>query len=170
MTGNIKKGILITLAVCIITALIALIYMKATSVDTSENSSKSGNETEVVNEGNPTETVPEGEQATEQKPEDNKTTKPATTKDPYDKALEDYKRSGYRIQLSNCSGIPGKMNIKQGTKFMVDNRDGQKHTVKVASVSRVIGAYDYEIFIAPKYGTYNMTCDGKGSAQLNVYP
>ena len=171
MTVNSKKGILVILVICIVLALSALIYLKVNSGNQpAESGQQSEQENNVtpVNAENKTETPnAEGAKPAETKPE---TVRTQPTKEAYEKVLEDYKRSGYRIQLSNCSGIPGKMNIKQGTKFMVDNRDATKHTVKLASVSRTVEAYDYEIFVAPKYGTYNLTCDGKGSAELNVYP
>ena len=164
MSVSSKKGILLVLIVCIFIALSVLVYVKVSAPKS------------VTTTTDDTKTQPLKEE--QNKPVDETTlvndtgadSKTATTKEAYEKVLEDYKRSGYRIQISNCSGIPGKMNIKQGTKFMVDNRDKDKHTIKVASVSRIVEGYDYEIFTAPKYGTYNLTCDGKGSALLNVYP
>ncbi len=165
MNENSKKSIIFVLLFAIIMSLGVLVYFKTQKGSVSKNDGPS--ESQVISPQNIPDQVPPAETAGEVKPEE---LKPASSKLPYDQALESYKSSGYRIQLSNCSGIPGKMNIKQGTKFMVDNRDSVKHTVKLASVSRSVAPYDYEIFVAPKYGTYNLTCDGKGSAELNVYP
>lgn len=159
-----KKGIIVILIICIILAFGTLVYLRSNN----KNSQNDSAPQETVN------SAPTGETTKDNAPSENKEQvtppKNSSAKPSYDSVLEQYKNSGYRIQISNCSGIPGKMNIKQGTKFMVDNRDKTKHTIKLASVSRVVEGYDYEIFVAPKYGSYFLTCDGKGSAELNVFP
>lgn len=93
-----------------------------------------------------------------------------TVKLGYTEAVKLYDATGYRIQFTNCSGNPGKLNLKQGTKFMVDNRDSSPHLIKLASVQRTVAGYDYEIFTAPKPGAYTLTCDGKGSVEFIIYP
>ncbi len=165
MNENSKKSIIFVLLFAIIISLGVMVYFKTQKGSVSK-SNVSGDPQTISPQNTPDQTPPK-DVVPEAKPEE---VKPVSGKLPYEQALENYKSSGYRIQLSNCSGIPGKMNIKQGTKFMVDNRDSVKHIVKLASVSRSVASYDYEVFVAPKYGTYHLTCDGKGSAELNVYP
>lgn len=84
---------------------------------------------------------------------------------PYAEAIEKYPN---RIQFKNCSGIPGKISIKKGLLIMLDNRDAQAHTIAIKSQSVRIPAYDYALLPATVLGTYNITCDGGGAAEINV--
>lgn len=164
MTVNFKTTIVVSLLGCILISSAVWVYMKFASpmVKRVETEVALGNiEEELVVTPTPTPSV------VLRKPVEKKT---ENIKKSYNEALAEYANNGIRIQISRCAGIPGQVNIKQGTKFMVDNRDANAHEIKVASVSRKIEAYDYEIFTAPKSGKYNMTCDGKGSVEMQVYP
>jgi hypothetical protein len=86
----------------------------------------------------------------------------------YAQALNIYGKSGYRIQFSNCSGNPGSLSIAKGTKFMLDNRDDKPHKIVVKSQTFNLKAYGFAVVTAKDVGTYNITCDGGGSAELNV--
>ncbi len=95
------------------------------------------------------------------------TSAPATTPT-YSQLVDSFKASGFRYQFSNCSGTPGSLTMKLGTKYMLDNRDPAKHIIKVGKLSYTIGAYGYTIATASVVGTQNITCDGKGAATLIV--
>lgn len=86
----------------------------------------------------------------------------------YNQALKIYGANGYRIQFSECHGLPGYLSIRQGVKFMLDNRDNKAHTIKVKSRSFKLPAYGFAVITATETGTYNITCDGGGAAELNV--
>ena len=86
----------------------------------------------------------------------------------YDNAIEIYGTSGYRFQFSQCHGTPGKLAIKKGSKFMLDNRDSQAHTIVVKSQTFHVPALGFAIVTARDLGTYNIICDGGGAAQLTV--
>lgn len=100
------------------------------------------------------------------------TSTPATTGSAinlsYNQALKIYGANGYRIQFSECHGIPGQLSIRQGVKFMLDNRDNKAHTIKVKSRSFRLPAYGFAVISATETGTYNITCDGGGATELNV--
>ena len=85
----------------------------------------------------------------------------------YTKAMELY-GNGFRFQFSDCHGNPGQMSIRQGVKFMLDNRDNKAHTIVIKSQTFRIPAYGFAIATAKELGTYNITCDGGGAAELNV--
>lgn len=89
------------------------------------------------------------------------------TKD-YGTALGIYGKSGYRFQFSSCSGNPGSLTMKLGTKFMIDNRDDKSHQIAIGSQSYKLGAYDFAIISIKKVGSFNITCDGGGAAQVSV--
>lgn len=86
----------------------------------------------------------------------------------YTDALNIYQKSGYRFQFVNCSGIPGTFNIKLGVKFMIDNRDDESHQIGIGTKKYNLAPYDFAVVTVQKIGTYNITCDGGGSAQINV--
>lgn len=124
---------------------------------------------ETVTPEVPAETPPEGT-----KPTTTPVKKPATpTPAPvqtYDQIVESYKASGYRFQFSGCSGSPGSITIKKGLKLMMDNRDNASHAFVVGSQRFTLGKYGYKIITATELGSLNITCDGRGSATLNVQP
>jgi hypothetical protein len=101
-----------------------------------------------------------------------KTTAPApgAITQSYADALKIYSASGYRFQFVNCKATPGKLTIKQGTKFMLDNRDNTAHKIKVGSVNYNVGAYGFAIATAKTLGLNYITCDGGGAAQIQVEP
>lgn len=92
----------------------------------------------------------------------------------YEDALALY--VGKRYQFDNCTSgppivSPGSLSLKVGSKFMLDNRDTDAHTIKVGTQSYRIGKNGFAIATAPAArGTYNITCDGGGQAQLLVQP
>jgi hypothetical protein len=96
---------------------------------------------------------------------------PTTTTAPkaltYQQALTAY--AGYRIQFVSCHGSPGTLNLTVGKKFMLDNRDAKSHLIDVGKVGYRLGADGFAIATAPwTAGTYGITCDGGGAAQLTV--
>lgn len=86
----------------------------------------------------------------------------------YKDSLDIYGKSGARFEFSKCSGTPGTLNIKRNGKFMIDNRDGIGHTIAIAGKSYYLGAYGFAIVSVQKSGSYNITCDGGGSAHVGV--
>lgn len=86
----------------------------------------------------------------------------------YTDALEIYGKSGYRLQISNCSGTPGSFTLKMGVKFMLDNRDNKTHQIVVGTRSYRLAAYDFAIVSINKAGIFNATCDGGGAASILV--
>lgn len=94
-------------------------------------------------------------------------TKPKTSgsANAYQKAVEEYQ---YRFQFANCKGNPGILTLKQGVKVMLDNRDAATHTFGFGGAKYTVKGYSFVIVTAPKAGTYYITCDGGGAAQMNV--
>lgn len=86
----------------------------------------------------------------------------------YVDALNIYGKSGYRFEFFNCSGIPGSLNIKRGTKFMIDNRDNESHQIGIGTKTYHLGAYSFAVVSVPTVGSANITCDGGGAAHVNV--
>lgn len=86
----------------------------------------------------------------------------------YEGALRQYDSTNYRFQFVGCSGKPGLLTVKQGVNFMLDNRDPVQHVFGVAGKNYTIKAYDFAIVSASPVGTYHITCDGKGAADLNI--
>lgn len=91
----------------------------------------------------------------------------ANTKN-YENLLADYRDSGYYIQFATCQARPGSLNMKKGTKFMLDNRGDQARTIKFAGNTYHIPAYGYAVVTANEVGSFRLTCDGGGSADLKV--
>lgn len=104
----------------------------------------------------------------EQELVETKTGKVPTSTLSYAAALKIYQNLGARIQFANCSGNPGTMNIKKGTKFMIDNRDNESHKIGIGTKSYLLPGYNFAIVSVLKAGSYNITCDGGGSAHLGV--
>ncbi len=86
----------------------------------------------------------------------------------YTNALKIYSASGYRFQFINGRATPGTMIIKKGSSFMLDNRDGKAHTIKVGTASYHIGAYGFVIATAKTAGTNYIMCDGINTAKIEV--
>jgi hypothetical protein len=53
---------------------------------------------------------------------------------------------------------------------MMDNRDAVSHAFVIGSQKFTLGKYGYKIVTASELGKFNITCDGRGSATLNVQP
>jgi hypothetical protein len=97
------------------------------------------------------------------------TPKPSTLKaaETYQGALKTY--GGFRFQFTSCHAIPGSMVLKQGQKFMLDNRDEKAHTIAVGSQKYPVAPYNFAIATAPKtLGEVRITCDNGGSASISV--
>lgn len=86
----------------------------------------------------------------------------------YVAALALYGANNTRIQFLNCSGNPGSLNIKRGTKFMFDNRDDKSHNFGIGTKFFKLGAYNYAVLTVAKTGSFNITCDGGGAAKVVV--
>jgi|GEM_PF-1919487 len=97
-----------------------------------------------------------------------KTTTPTDAIDTYEEAIEAY--AGLRFQFTACRGTPGSLTVKNGSTFLLDNRDASGHTIVVGTKSYWLGAYGWKIVTASEEGTLNITCDGGGSASINVQP
>lgn len=83
----------------------------------------------------------------------------------YSQAIAKYK---YRYQFVSCHANPGSMAVAKNDPVMFDNRDNKSHIIKVGSQSFGVSALNYEIFYPSVKGSYNITCDGGGSATLKV--
>ncbi len=91
-----------------------------------------------------------------------------TSTQTYMDALSTYGTKGLRFQFARCSGNPGSLNIKKGVKFMLDNRDSQAHKIGIGSQKYQLQGYDFAVVSITKVGSYIITCDGGGSAQVGV--
>ncbi len=89
--------------------------------------------------------------------------------DAYQIAINTYK---YRIQFVNCRGViapgVGTLSLKKNVKFMLDNRDKKAHVIAFAGQSHTVAGENFYIASIAKPGSYNLTCDGGGSAKLNI--
>lgn len=86
----------------------------------------------------------------------------------YIAALAVYDKNGYRYQFANCSGLPGTFTIKKNVKFMLDNRDGERHVLGFNGTRYTVPAYSYVVASINKPGNFFITCDGGGAAQVKV--
>lgn len=75
---------------------------------------------------------------------------------------------GFRIQLSKCHGTPGQLTVKKSQPFVLDNRDSNSVTVRVAGSSYRLGAYKTVTTAISRVGTHQVTCNGGGAATLIV--
>lgn len=132
-----------------------------------QDENKKGETVETINTEEVTETIPETvvtTTTTSTAPSKGTvTTKPTTQGLSYQRALAAYP---YRIQFVSCHGNPGKLTVKQGSKVMLDNRDERTHTIMVGRNKYSIKGYNFTVVTAPTAGTYNITCDGGGAAQM----
>lgn len=88
----------------------------------------------------------------------------------FEEAMKLFGLFGYRYQFVNCRGTPGNFVMKNGTRFMLDNRDPAAHNIVVATQSFLIPGYDFVITYAKDLGKYMITCDGGGAASMEVVP
>jgi hypothetical protein len=86
----------------------------------------------------------------------------------YAEARDEYQ---YRFTFLQCHGTPGSLNVKAGSKIMLENGDDVSHKIALGSQVFTIGGHKFVIATAPsKAAGYYITCDGGGAAQLFVYP
>jgi hypothetical protein len=86
----------------------------------------------------------------------------------YTEALNFYRNKGAYLQLVHCSSNPGAISLKKGVKFMVDNRDKVSHRIGLEGRTFVVKPYGFLLLSAFKAATVTLTCDGGGSAQVNI--
>lgn len=105
------------------------------------------------------------------------TTPKATTKkstlassQEYLKALEIYRKSGYYLQFYPCQATPGSLVVKKGSKVMLDNRDKETHVFGIMGSRYTVQPYSFAIATLNTLGNNYVTCDGGGSAVINVQP
>ena len=100
------------------------------------------------------------------------TTKVATKINTTTVETEDYGEAvtthDYRFQFVNCSGNPGSLTMKLGTKFMIDNRDNASHQISIGTNIYKLEAYDFAIVNIQKVGDFIITCDGGGAAHALI--
>ena len=100
------------------------------------------------------------------------TTKVATKINTTTVETEDYGEAittyDYRFQFANCSGNPGSLTMKLGTKFMIDNRDNASHQISIGTNIYKLEAYDFAIVNIQKVGDFIITCDGGGAAHALI--
>ncbi len=94
--------------------------------------------------------------------------KTAFTPKNYGEALNYYRSLGAYFQLVKCSSTPGMISLKKGVKFMVDNRDAVAHKIGLGKTIYTVRPYGYLVLVAPGTDSVPLTCDGGGSAMLNV--
>lgn len=95
--------------------------------------------------------------------------------DPHDgltfqEAMQLFGLFSYRYQFVNCRGTPGHYVIKQGVKFMLDNRDPLEHLIAIAARNWLIPGYDFVIAKSQEIGKQMITCDNGGAAEMTVVP
>lgn len=88
----------------------------------------------------------------------------------YTEAMKIYGPQGnnLRFQFVTCQGTPGRLSVKKGVSFMLDNRDNAKHAIAIGTQKYNLGAYGFAVVSVPKTGLYKITCDGGGSAEVLV--
>ena len=86
----------------------------------------------------------------------------------YNQLLKIYQANGHRLQFGQCHGTPSNFVLKQGAKFMLDNRDNLAHIIKFKSQAFDLPKYGYAIATATDLGTYNVFCDGNGAGTMTV--
>lgn len=84
----------------------------------------------------------------------------------YTAAINDYGNG--RFQFVNCSGNPGNLNVAKKQTFMLDNRDATTNRFTIASQTYELKGYDFALVQITKAGTYSITCDGGGAAQVVI--
>ncbi|MBP9761019.1 MAG: hypothetical protein KBD15_02145 [Candidatus Magasanikbacteria bacterium] len=86
----------------------------------------------------------------------------------YDEAFALYEKNGDYFQFSNCIGNPQTFTIKNGTTFMIDNKDNVAHTIDIGTNTYQLDAYDFALVTLTQAGSYNVMCDGSGEAHVEV--
>jgi len=88
----------------------------------------------------------------------------------FEQAMNLFGLFGYRYQFVSCRGTPGNFIMKQGVKYMLDNRDPVLHTYQIASDRFYIPGYDFAIGKAKDLGNHLITCDGGGASTITIVP
>lgn len=96
------------------------------------------------------------------------TKQPGAAPDSYISTLEKYTDAGYKIQFIGCSAKPGKLIVKKGKSFMLDNRGDKSIKVTVGTANYFIGAYKYAIATEYTLGTNYILCNGIRAAEITV--
>ncbi len=102
-----------------------------------------------------------------------KATPPPAPRLTYDQALATYGSGGnnYRFQISaNCQATPAALTLKKGQKFMLDNRDGDAHTIKIGSQTFRLNKYAFAVVTARQNGDLSIKCDNVDRAKILVQP
>lgn len=162
MNANTKKALWVLGAVLVIAVVYALVMDKPKS-DDQTNTNNGSQEQNAQGEEQPgTDETPEAVAPTPA---------PAPARLSYTDALKIYGVNGYRFQFSdNCLGLPGRLVIKKGSKFMLDNRDDVAHTIKFKSQTVRLSKYGFAIVTASETGDLDIMCDGVNRAELLVQP
>jgi hypothetical protein len=159
MNANTKKALWVLGAVLVVAIVYALVMDKPATNDQTNNNGQQT--TQPVDQEQP------GVDETPAAP----TPAPAPARLSYTEALKIYGVNGYRFQFSdNCLGIPGRLTIKKGGKFMLDNRDDVAHTIKLGSQTFRLSKYGFAIATASQTGDLDILCDGVTRAELLVQP
>jgi len=81
-----------------------------------------------------------------------------------------YVNTDYRFQFDDCHGSPGRLVLKSGRSFILDNRDGSPITIAFAGKSYRVPSYSSALASTTSVGTHQVTCNGGGAATLIVSP
>lgn len=171
---NKKNIIVIAVGVGVIVFLIIYWVLSAPSKDQAEDKSTTGQEASTTVDTTAA-TTTTSTAATSTTKTSGTTTKKKTTTAPvgaasesYVDALERYTASGYRIQFIGCSAKPGKLTVKKGKSFMLDNRGDKSIRVTVGTTNYYIGAYKYQIVTEYTLGTNYILCNGVRASEITV--
>jgi len=88
----------------------------------------------------------------------------------YGEIVKQYK--GYIYQFDrNCTLVnPSYLILKNGVKFVIDNRENKTHTFAFSNNKYILKAYNYVIVSATPVGTNYISCDGIHRAVVEVAP
>lgn len=92
----------------------------------------------------------------------------ATATQGYVNALDIYEKNGARFEFVNCTGNPGALTVKRGERFMIDNRDNVEHQIGVGPETYPLAGRNFAIITLQNVGSFNVTCDGRGEAHVEV--
>jgi hypothetical protein len=163
MNANTKKALWVLGAVLVVAIVYALVVDKPASNDQSTNTNN--------NSQQPTPPPVDQEQPGTDETPAGPTPTPAPSRMSYNEALKTYGVNGYRFQFTDgCLSLPGKMTIKKGGKFMLDNRDDVAHTIKVGNQTFRLSKYGFAIATATQTGDLDISCDGTNRSELLVQP
>lgn len=68
-----------------------------------------------------------------------------------------------RLQFDQrCQASPGRMVVKSGQPFLLDNRANESRTIKFNNQTYNLGAYGYQVVTLSGAGTYDVNCSVAG--------